>query len=285
MRSEEEIVAQILHVAITNDKIRAVLLTGSRTDPNATKDRFQDFDIVYIVTQLECFVKDKHWIDAFGERLILQLPEEMTVGEKDNHAFHYLMLFKDGHRIDLTLFPINKLKAEFKRSSSTSVLLDKDNLFKSIPPPSQRDYIIKRPTDKEFSGCCNEFWWVSTYVSKGLFRDEVTYAKEMMDIPVRSMFFKMIEWYIGVLTDFTVSFGKGGRYMAKYLSPELYSKILSTYPDISTENIWKALFIMTQLFDELAREIAADMDFDYNKDEVINVTTYLKEMYELAKKK
>ncbi len=86
MRNEEEVIAQILHIANTDARIRAVLLTGSRANPNAKKDFFQDFDIIYIVTQLETFVKDKHWIDVFGERLILQLPEEMTIGEKDNHS-------------------------------------------------------------------------------------------------------------------------------------------------------------------------------------------------------
>lgn len=168
MRSEEEVIALILHVANQDDRIRAVLLTGSKANPAAIKDIFQDFDIIYIVTQLESFVKNRYWIDIFGERLILQLPEEMIVGDKDNTSFHYLMLFKDGNRIDLTLFPLDKLRTEFKRDSLTTLLLDKDNLFETLPPPGDTDYLIKLPTEKEFMDCCNEFWWVSTYVGKGL---------------------------------------------------------------------------------------------------------------------
>ena len=285
MRSEKEVISQILHVANTNDKIRAVLLTGSRANPNTIKDKFQDFDIIYIVTQLDTFVKDRHWIDVFGERLILQLPEEMTIGNKDNYAFHYLMRFKDGNRIDLTLFPVDKLRTEFKRSSLTTLLLDKDNLFDELPPPGETDYLIKRPTEKEFTDCCNEFWWVTTYVGKGLWRKEIPYAKEKMEIPVRTMFLKIIEWYIGTVTAFTVSFGQGGRNMKQHISPALYEKILSTYPDANPENMWSSLFLMAHLFDTLARKIANVMDFNYTKEEANNVTEYLKWIHKESKEK
>ena len=275
MRSEEEIITLILHVAKTDDRIRAVLLNGSRANPKIVKDILQDFDIVYIVKKIDSFLKDHSWIDVFGERLILQLPEEMIPDHKDDHSFHYLMLFKDGNRIDLALFPFDKLKTSHKHDSPTIVLLDKDHLFEKLPPPSNADYLIKRPTEKEFADCCNEFWWVSTYVAKGLWRKEITYAKEMLEIPVRAMFLKIIEWHIGIKTGFTVSFGKGGRNMKPYISPELYNTILSTYPDSDIDNIWNSLFIMTEIFGRLAGKIAQAMNFSYNTNEEQNVTNYI----------
>ena len=276
MRSEEEIITLILHVAKTDDRIRAVLLNGSRTNPNVTKDLLQDFDIVYIVTKLDGFVRDNHWIDIFGERLILQLPEEMTIGEKDPYAFHYLMLFKDGRRIDLTLFPVDKFTTQFKKDSLTTLLLDKDSLFEELPLPSDNDYLIKPPSQKEFTDCCNEFWWVSTNVAKGLWRKDITYAKEMMELHARNMFLKIIEWNIGIETDFSVSFGQYGRNIKHYTSSDLYSKILLTYPDSNTGNIWKSLFLMTNLFADLAFKIANKLSFYYNKEEEKNVIDYLR---------
>ncbi|HET9825194.1 MAG TPA: aminoglycoside 6-adenylyltransferase [Chitinophagaceae bacterium] len=274
MRSEEEIIRQIVEVANSNDRIRGVLLTGSRAEPNARKDPFQDFDVTYIVTQLDAFVKDKSWIDIFGERLILQMPEEMIIGNRDEYAFHYLMLLKDGNRIDLTLFPLEKLKTHFRPECFTVVLLDKDELFAKLSLPND-DHLIKRPTEKEFADCCNEFWWVSTYVGKGLFRKEITYAKQMMELPVRTMFLKMIEWYIGAKNGFAVPFGIGGRHMTKYISAELYNKILSTYPDSNIDNTWRSLFLMAVLFDELATQVASYMKLRYNKDEAVNVRQHL----------
>lgn len=276
MRSEEEIITLILHVAKTDDRIRAVLLNGSRANPNVTKDLFQDFDIVYIVREIDSFIKDNNWIDIFGERLILQMPEEMTIGDKDPHSFHYLMLFKDGRRIDLTLFPVDKFTTQFTRDSLTTLLLDKDSLFEKLALPSDKDYLIKRPTQKEFTDCCNEFWWVSTNVAKGLWRRDITYAKGMMEIHVRNMFLKIIEWNIGIETDFSVSFGQYGRNIKQYIPIDLYNKILLTYPDSNIVNIWKSLFLMTNLFADLANKIANKLSFNYNKEEEKNVIDYLR---------
>src|SRR6478672_4007944 len=109
MRTEKEIKTLILDIAEKNEIIRAVLLTGSKANPNVRKDKLQDFDIIYFVTQLDTFTQNHSWIDVFGERLIMQLPDEMAIGERDQYAFHYLLLFTDGNRIDLTLLPLYRL--------------------------------------------------------------------------------------------------------------------------------------------------------------------------------
>ncbi len=218
MRSENEIMSLILNVAKTDNRIRVVFLNGSRANPNAKKDILQDYDIVYVVREKESFLYDHNWIDIFGERLILQIPEEMILGneEKDNEAaksvaFPYLMLFEDGNRIDLTLLPIEELENEFELDSLSVLLMDKDNLFPDFPTSSDLDYLIRKPTEKEFLDCCNEIWWVSAYVAKGLWRGQILYAKDMLEYPVRAMFMKMIEWHIGTQTNFLVSFGKSGK--------------------------------------------------------------------------
>ncbi len=276
MRSEEEVIALILNFAKNDNRVRAVLLNGSRANPHAKKDRFRDFDITYIVTEIKSFINDHSWIDVFGDRLIVQLPKEMIIGDKgNNYSFEYLMLFKDKNRIDLTLFPLDKIKTEFHLDSLAILLLDKDNIFEKSSPSNDKDYLILPPTEKEFIDCCNEFWWVSTYVAKGLWRNEIIYAKQMLEIPVRTMFLKIIEWYIGIEMNFTVSFGNEGRNMKDLIPGNLYDKILSTYPDSRIENIWNSLFMMTELFHDLANKIAKRMSFNYNEEEEQNINEYL----------
>ncbi len=46
MRAEEEILDLILATARQDECIRAVILNGSRANPNARRDCFQDFDIL-----------------------------------------------------------------------------------------------------------------------------------------------------------------------------------------------------------------------------------------------
>jgi len=287
MRSENEVLALILNVANADERIRAVLLNGSKANPNSKRDIFQDFDIVYMVNEIDTFIRDHSWIDIFGERIILQMPAQMEIEEIKNEpvSFSYLMLFKDRNRIDLTLFPVDKIKDEFEKDSLTLLLLDKDNLFSSLPPSGNIDYLIEKPTEKMFRDCCNEFWWVCPYVAKGLWRQEIIYAKDMLENPVRKMFLKLIEWHIGVETGFSVSFGKSGKNMQAYISPELYNKIISTYPNAEAGSIWKSLFIMAGIVSDLAKDISKKLSFEYHTDEEDNVVEYLQWAYALTKEK
>lgn len=287
MRNETEIKNLIVDFAKQDDRIRAVLLNGSRANPKVKPDRFQDFDLVFLVDNLESFTIDHSWINIFGEKVIFQLPDEMTFPGEDNNkekiSFGYLMLFKDTNRIDLTLFPIQKLESDFIPDSLTISWLDKDNLFPALPPPGDKDYQTLKPTEKEFLDTCNEFWWVSTYVAKGLLRNEVIYAKEMLETVVRPMFMKVIEWKIGIENDFDISFGKAGKILKTHVPGDFYEKILFTYANFEIEENWKALFLMTNLFEKTSNFVAGELGFCINKIEERNTMEYLRERHEEQK--
>ena len=138
MRSDEEMLELILDVAKKDDSIRAVTMNGSRVNPNAKKDPFQDFDIVYLVRDVEPYKRNKAFISQFGEMMILQTPEDMVdpPAEDDGH-YSYLMQFLDGNRIDLSFFSLEKISSCIE-DSLTIVLLDKDHLIPELPPPSDQ---------------------------------------------------------------------------------------------------------------------------------------------------
>ncbi len=58
MRSEEEMYHLILQKAQLDERIRGVLLNGSRANKQVKPDRLQDFDIMYVVTELTSFIED-----------------------------------------------------------------------------------------------------------------------------------------------------------------------------------------------------------------------------------
>jgi aminoglycoside 6-adenylyltransferase len=286
MRSSSEIKKLILEFAVRDSRIRAVLLQGSRANKNVIPDHLQDYDVLLIVNQMESFLSDHSWTSLFGEKLIWQLPDEMKAGTDSNDkggSFHYLMLFTDGNRIDLTLFPKDQVKTDFRLDSLSVLWLDKDGLFSEIDPPSEKDYLIRKPNEKEFADCCNEFWWVSTNVAKGLLRQEIPYAKAMMDGPVRDMFMQMIAWYIGTETGFSVSFGNKGKRMRSHLSETEYNRILETYPDYKSENIWNAIFLMMDLFPEYADRVSERLQFKQPPGEPEKVKKYLLQQYAESK--
>jgi aminoglycoside 6-adenylyltransferase len=276
MRSEKEMNELILGIARSDDRIRAVIMNGSRANPNAKPDIFQDYDIVYIVTEVTLFKNDPAWLSQFGELMIMQRPDDMEdppPGDDDPYGF--LMQFADGNRIDLTLFPVSKL-SELGEDSQSILLLDKDGIIEPFPPPSDKDYLPKPPTEKDFFDCCNEFWWVSTYIAKGLWREEITYAKTMQDQYVRPMLMKMLAWYIGIKTGFSYSPGKYGKYFKGYLETELWDMLMATYADADYEHTWESLDAMCQLFRMTSRYVAAHFGFEYPSGDDEKVSAHLK---------
>lgn len=283
MRSEEEMLELIVSTAQDDDRIRAVIMNGSRANPNAPPDVFQDFDILYLVTDVASFRDDPNWIKRFGEIMILQMPEAMQDPPPSNDgSFAYLMQFTDGNRIDLGLFPIAKLN-ELEEDSLSRLLLDKDGIFKPFAPPSDRDYLPRPPTAKAFEDCCNEFWWVCPYVAKGLWREEIVYAKNMFDQVVREQLVKMLTWYVGMQTQFSRNPGKFGKYFEQYLEPELWDMLQKTYADASYDNTWEALGTMCALFRLIANRVAEHFGFDYPHDDDEKVSAHLEHVRLLPK--
>jgi aminoglycoside 6-adenylyltransferase len=189
--------------------------------------------------------------------------------------FGYLMQFADGNRIDLGIYPLSQIE-EVRDDSLSVLLLDKDGIVEPFPPASESDYLPKPPTAKQFADCCNEFWWVAPYVAKGLWRQEILYAKQTLNEYVREQLMKLLSWHIGWKTDFQVSPGKMGKYFQKYLEPELWEMLMKTFSDAGYENTWDALFTMCDLFRKVAVSIAEHFDFAYPFDDDRRVSAHLK---------
>jgi len=282
MRSEQEMLDLILGTARADERIRAVIMNGSRTNPDAPHDPFQDFDIVYVVTDVAPFADNRPWIERFGPPMIVQLPDTMGDPSPADGSFAYLMQFADGNRIDLTIYPAARL-AKMHRDSLSVLLLDKDGIVQPFDPPHAGDYIPKPPTAKQFDDCCNEFWWVATYVAKGLWRNEMIYAKYMQDEIVRAQLMLMVTWYIGIKSGFTVSPGKLGKYFQRDLEPALWRQLLATYAGADIDDTWNALFAMCQLFRTLAMPVAERFDYVYPLSDDTRVSAHLAHVRRLPK--
>lgn len=277
MRSDKEMMELILNTANNDELIRAVIMNGSRANPKAKQDIFQDYDIVYIVTTIASFTNDQSWIDVFGERMIMQMPEN------EDETFSYLMQFMDGNRIDLTLIPVEKADKLLKKDSLSLLLLDKDDIVGSLPLPNDKDYYVKRPTREQFDQACNEFLWICTYIGKGLWREELPYVMHMYEQINRRMLNKMIAWFIGMKNDFSVNTGKCGKYYEEYLEKEWWDQYVATISDADYENIWKSLFTMGDLFRKSGKEVALNLNFEYPIDDDDRVFAYLHHIYDLPK--
>ncbi|WP_371925949.1 aminoglycoside 6-adenylyltransferase [Halobacillus sp. A5] len=190
-------------------------------------------------------------------------------------SYGYLMLFKDGNRIDLHIETKEHMNHNYLSDKLTVPLLDKDNCLPTIPAPTDIDYHVKRPTEAMYLSCCNNFWWCQQNIAKSIWREELPYAKFMMDCVVRQELNKMVEWWIGTNTNFELSTGKVGNYFNKQLPEPYWEQYRATYSDDGYENLWDSLFESGELFRKIATDIAKNLSFSYPTHEDSNMTSYL----------
>ena len=257
-------------------------MNGSRVNPNVMQDDFQDYDVVFVVTETFSFINDKQWINNFGNPLYFQLPDENPNFPNDKENFYgYLVQFDDGVRLDIHIETLQHALENIKKDSLCKILIDKNNYLPKIPESSDKDYWVIKPTQEQFLACCNEFWWCTNNLAKGLARKEILYVQDMTNFVVRKELEKMLSWKVGIKTDFKVSVGKSAKYISKYLDKEIYENYLKTFFTCDIESAWKSIFFMCDLFEKTALEVAKQFGYTYNFDEAKNAREFLEMVIKL----
>ena len=270
MRAETEMLDLILQTAKTL-QVKAVAMSGSRTDPKALKDEFQDYDVVYVVDDLDNLTSDLSWLEQFGKCLI----EQHVLLD---HRRLYLMLFEDGNRIDLTLCPKEHMKEWVDSESKFIVLEDEKSLFESYSPSPKR-FWIHPATETDFKNSCNEFWWVSAYVVKGICRNQIIYAIDHLYGICQQEFLKILAWQVASARG-KVDVGKNYKYLFQYLPAEKEKGFSNLLDFSSIEKLSQSLLATMQLFHREAQRLAQKLGFDYDKEVAEKMIEYAKERLE-----
>lgn len=276
MRSEEEMYQLILEYAWKDPKVRGVILNGSRANPHAPLDRFRDFDIVYLVTDVTPY-KEGDLSPSFGEVLVMQRTDEGELfDEHFPHLAIYLMQFSDGNRIDLTIAPVEDYPKYCFEDGFSNILLDKDGFLPTLPPPKEL-YGIRKPNARVFQECRNEFWWTAPYVSKGLWRGQLLSAQHLLETCTREMLRLMLAWQAGTEQGFPVYPGKCGDGLQTYLPSSIWKHYESTYAPCEKEALFQALFSACQLFTQSTRKTAQALGYTYRDSWEETVPRFMRE--------
>ena len=270
MRTETEMLDVILKTAETL-QVAAVAMSGSRTDTKAPKDEFQDYDVVYVVDDLDNLTSDLSWLDLFGKRIIEQ---EVGFG----HRRLFLMLFEDGNRIDLTLCPKDHIQEWVDSEAGFTVFEDPEHLFEPYSQNLER-YWTPPATETNFVKSCNEFWWVSAYVVKGICRKQVIYATDHLYGICQQEFLKILAWQVASDRG-KVDIGKNYKYLFNYLPAEKKKEFSNLLDFSSLDKITQSLFATMQLFHREAQRLAQKLGFDYDKEVAEKMIQYAEERLE-----
>lgn len=282
MRTKTEMLELFKKQTKEDNRIRLSVLEGSLTNVNIPKDKYQDYDVTFFVTERDSFLVSDSWLAIFGKVVFMQKPEDMTLFPPEfPKMYSYLMYLEDGIKIDLSLVLVEDLPWYLEESDGlVEVLVDKDRLLSNLAPASDKNYWLKKPNQAEFNDCLNEFWHVSAYVAKGLARGELLFAMDHLHNNIRQELLRMMSWHIGYEQGYDRSLGKNYKFIQNYLSEENWQDFLLTF-DLSTKEKMEHSFWHTlSLFQTYSKQVSVELGFDYPNDDEVMIsfieTFYLK---------
>jgi aminoglycoside 6-adenylyltransferase len=266
--TEAEVLARLTAWATDRPAIRAIILTSSRARPGGPVDLLSDYDIILAVTEVERFVREEAWLTEFGEPMA-RWGDEST--RCDLTTYFRSIIYTDGVKIDFTLWPDVLLERVAEQPALPEeldegyrVLLDKDGRTAAWKPPTHQAYIPAKPTAAEYQAIVEEFWWTATYVAKSLWRDELVFARWVLDEDIKNgELRRLLEWRLEIDHAWSIRPGVNGRGLKRLLSPDIWAELASTYVGPEIEANWAALFRTTALFRRVAREVADALGFIY----------------------
>jgi aminoglycoside 6-adenylyltransferase len=266
---EADVLAYCMAWAKTQDAVRALIMTSSRTAPQGKIDLFSDYDLILILTDITPFHQSRDWLAAFGTVLALFRDPIMQDGAFEHSG--YVVQFEEGLRIDFTLMPVGLLERivgepqlpdEF--DAGYRVLLDKDGLTARLKPPTYQAYIPQPPDESRYLEvielCCLD----ATVAAKFLWRDDLIAAKHLIDHYIKQDYLlPVLEWCAEIEHGWTVKPGPYGRGLKRWLRRDLWDELAATYAGANTEANWEAVFRSLALLKRAATEVGDALGYAY----------------------
>ena len=284
---EDRTIRLLMDWAEPRETVRAMLLTSTRTSPNARMDLFSDYDVILVVTDIHPFFADRAWLEDFGGVLVLYRdPIKLRYGVK---SFAYITQYEDGLKIDFTLWPVEMVSRIVAAPHlpddldvGYTVLMDKDNLTAGLQPPTYKAHIPHPPTREEYETRIEVFFHEATYLAKHLWRGDLMAAKYNLDYAMKMVKLRqMLEWRMEIDHGWSVKPGAYGRGLQRYLTPETWLELESTYVGAGEEENWVAMFRTIDLYRRVAIEVGRHLGYDYPHELDRRVMEYLKKVQNL----
>lgn len=249
--------------------VRAMLLTSTRAVPGAEPDLFSDYDIILALVDVQPFCATREWLSAFGTVLVMYQDPLTTVDGYPQSG--NVVQFEEGLKIDFGLWQQEYLAQLAEQpalpeelDAGYRVLLDKDGLTSSLQPPTYQAYYPTPPTQEQYLEAIEDSFLVATYVARYLWRDDRLAARFIFDTFLKDEHLRpMLEWLVELEQNWSVKPGLHGRKLQRWLRPELWAALESTFTGLGYEESWQALENALVLLRKAAQEVGARLGYAY----------------------
>jgi aminoglycoside 6-adenylyltransferase len=265
---EAEVLSKLTAWADREDAIRALILTSSRARVDGTVDALSDYDVIVAVPDVAAFLDGGAWARGCGQPLARWGDRHDVLGLE---TLFCGVVYADRVKVDYSVWP-HALLARVAEAGALPddldvgyrVLVDKDGATAGWAAPTQRAHVPPKPSRAEYDALVEEFWWVTTYVAKALWRRELFFAKWALDCDAKAgALRRMLEWRIELDHDWSLRPGAYGRGLERLLPGELWPELAATYVAVDTEESWDALARTAALFRRVATEVGDALGYAY----------------------
>ena len=286
-----EVTRRLIRWADGKASIRAVLLTSTRANPQAPVDALSDYDVVLVVEDIRPFFEDRSWLADFGDVLVAYWDPVYPDPDHNIEQTGSVVQYADGLHIDFRLWPVALARriAEGSRLPDDLdvgyvVLVDKDNLFDGMSPPTHTAYVPGRPDEDTYLKLVSDFFSTAPDVAKCLWRDELLPAKWCLDYDMKHVHLRpMLEWRMEIDHEWPLPVGNLGKGLKRRLPSDIWREVEETYTGAGIEDNWEALLQTMALFRRVATEVADDLGYDYPLNLDRRVTAYVRAIKNLGR--
>lgn len=251
---KDQVLARILAWAEAEEAVRVVVLTSTRARPEGLPDSLSDYDLIVALDDLGRFDPAA----AYGK------PAARWGDEHDLHGtttYFRGVVYDDGVKVDWMLWPANvpELVAAHGLTDSLDVgyrvLLDRDASTVRWAPATFRAHIPSIPTECDYVGLVEEFWWDATYIAKARARGERLFYRFMLNTEItHDVLRRMLEWSIEIRRGWSWRPGAFGRGIERELAPDVREELEAAEGSFERT---------VGLFRRIAREVGDALGYAY----------------------
>ncbi len=255
----KEFISKIVEWAKLREDMRGVLCIGSAARAANPADSLSDIDLILFTETPEFYIGGSDWLAHFGRVLLTFVVDTAVGGQKERRV-----LYEGGQDIDFAIFPLAaahylaeygppvEVQELFQRGFA--VLLDKDELLSQMKVHSHK--IAAPPTQDELDLHVNDFLYHAVWAAKKLRRGELWVGKQCVDVYMKRLLLRAIEWKLRTLRGWEYDTWFEGRFLEKWATADVILELKKTFALYDPESVKVALLATILMHRRLVNEIA-----------------------------
>jgi aminoglycoside 6-adenylyltransferase len=183
---------EIIQWADGRPDIIALIMTGSRAQPNGVVDDLSDYDLEIFTSDPPSYTSSDEWMSDIAS-VWVYLPTT-----SNGRCETRLVVFDGGVKVDFSIL-VDSLEHMIRSQTLDElhergyrVLIDKKGLASRLPAPSYTSPVRLLPSEAEFEAAVEEFWLEASHIPKYLQRDD-RWVVKFRDWTMKELLLQMLE--------------------------------------------------------------------------------------------